>query len=94
MTTTSLIESDRVIATAESGRIPVAASEFLLRKGEVRSWSGDQSGRTIEITRGTVWLTQSGDMTDFVIRKGESFRVTRPGRIVAQSLSDTAKVRL
>jgi hypothetical protein len=66
--------------------------EIALQKDQVHSWSGNRLGMTIEAREGTIWLTQCGDCSDIILSRGESFRVTRPGRVVAQGLSASTRV--
>src|SRR5262245_53460222 len=67
--------------------------EIALRKDELHSWSGNHVGLTIEAHEGTVWVTQADDRgIDVILCRGESFRIDRPGRVVAQGL--TPKTRL
>ena len=35
--------------------------------------------------RGIVWLTQSGDPTDYLLRAGDRFTAQSRGRVVAQA---------
>ena len=45
-----------------------------------------QAGERVRCERGVVWLTQSGDPEDYILRAGDDFTATRRGRIVAQAL--------
>jgi hypothetical protein len=38
---------------------------------------------------GRIWLTQSGDSRDFLLRAGESFNAAQHGRIVLWALAET-----
>lgn len=42
-------------------------------------------GETVTCERGAVWVTQSGDATDYLLRAGESFTSQSRGRVVAQA---------
>ncbi len=58
-----------------------------LRLREV--WSAAlHKGERIHCTRGVVWLTQSGDETDTILRAGESFTARVRGRVVVQGMED------
>jgi len=49
----------------------------LTRGGVMRIENG--RGRRIEVTHGTLWITQDGDIGDVVIQAGEAFRLNRDG---------------
>jgi hypothetical protein len=68
------------------------AEEIALQKDQVHSWSGNRLGMTIEAREGRVWLTQCGDSSDIILSRGESFRVNRPGCVVAQSLASSTRL--
>src|SRR5688572_12846579 len=72
--------------------VAAAANEITLRKGQLHTWTGNHTGLVIEARAGTIWLTQDGDVRDIVLRSGQSFRLTRPGCTIAQSLSPEARV--
>lgn len=61
----------------------------LLPKDAVRRLRGER-GRGIAVFRGTVWVTQDGDLRDIVLDAGESFDFDRPGRVVVQALGDAS----
>ena len=42
-------------------------------------------GETMTCERGIVWLTQSGDPTDYLLRAGDRFTAQSRGRVVAQA---------
>jgi hypothetical protein len=46
-----------------------------------------RAGDTMCVTSGDVWLTQSGDSTDYILRGGETFHASRRGRIVVQAMT-------
>jgi hypothetical protein len=72
--------------------LPATRGEIALRDNQLLSWNGDREGCVIEAREGTVWLTQTGDGTDFILSQGESFHVNRRGRVVVQSLGPAARV--
>jgi len=45
-------------------------------------------GERICCTRGVVWLTQSGDGMDYLLRAGESFTARTRGHVVLQGMED------
>ena len=54
---------------------------------------GDVRGVGISCLRGVLWLTQSGDDRDLVLRPGGALRVRRRGRIVIFA-GDASALRL
>ena len=52
------------------------------------------AGARIAVQAGCVWLTQAGDANDYFVAAGESHVVTRPGRVVIESLTPQAAVRV
>lgn len=66
--------------------------EIALRKDQLCSWKGDRVGMIIEAREGTVWLTQTNDGADVILKRGDYFRVSHPGRVVAQSLAPMARL--
>jgi len=49
---------------------------------------GDLRGEVIQGQRGLLWITQQGDLNDYLIRAGERFWVTRPGVVLVQAVHD------
>jgi hypothetical protein len=66
----------------------------LFRSDVPHSWDGDLRGQSIEVEEGTAWISQEGDFNDIVLQRGESFQVSRAGRIVAESLTFSTRLRL
>ena len=52
------------------------------------------AGARIAVQSGCVWLTQSGDANDYFVSAGESHVVTRPGRVVIESFTPQATLRV
>lgn len=68
---------------------PVAAPRCLpaVALGSRQLWSETlRVGERVRCEGGLVWLTQSGDATDYLLRAGESFTAQRRGRVVVQAL--------
>lgn len=65
-----------------------------ISKAELHSWTGDHRGLVLEVREGAVWVTQSGDTEDVVLKKGDSFRVSTKGTVLAQGLGQRNTVRL
>ena len=49
----------------------------------------DVQGRTLRVTRGTVWLTQENDPADVILRTGDNWVVEREGATVLEAQDDT-----
>lgn len=53
-------------------------------------WSGSlQSGQEIACQAGLVWLTQSDDQTDYIMRPAQNFAAYNRGHIVVQALEES-----
>lgn len=52
------------------------------------------AGACIAVQSGGVWLTQAGDSNDYFVAAGECHVVTRSGRVVIESLTPQASMRL
>ena len=58
---------------------------FALEPGQVVSLD-DACGALIEPAGGRLWITEEGERTDYVVRPGETFVVSRAGRTVVQAV--------
>jgi len=47
---------------------------------------GDGIGSQVRVERGTAWVTQQGDETDFILGVGDTFTVDRDGLVLASPL--------
>lgn len=55
--------------------------------GAHQTWSATlPSGGRVHCECGVIWLTQSGEATDFILRAGQSFVAPRRGHVVAQAM--------
>lgn len=63
--------------------------EILLPEHETMSIDPVPENLRIVCRHGRIWLTQSGDSRDFLLRAGESFSTTRRGQLVLWALSET-----
>ncbi len=52
------------------------------------------AGACIAVQSGCVWLTQAGDANDYFVSAGERHVVTRPGRVVVESFTPQATMRV
>ena len=44
------------------------------------------AGQTVNCVRGSLWITQDGDLKDVVISAGDSYTLERPGRMLVSGL--------
>ncbi len=52
------------------------------------------AGACIAVQAGRIWLTQSGDANDYFVEAGQRHVVTRAGRVVIESFTPQAVLRL
>ena len=64
-------------------------TEITLAKNKMWSLEGDRRGEVISCISGTLWITQEGDLKDFIVEAGRNFWVTKPGTVVVQALDDS-----
>jgi Protein of unknown function (DUF2917) len=57
---------------------------------EIESLAGLQMGDSIICTNGVLWVTQEGDLEDYLLRKGEIFVSNSPGLVLVQAIDDSA----
>lgn len=69
-----------------------SGKERRLRRNERIRFDGDSSRRVISCREGVLWLTQTGNPGDHLIRAGESFSVGHPGVAVISALEDSVYV--
>jgi hypothetical protein len=70
----------------------IEIDKFGLKKDEL--WKSPDKFHVLSIncTQGTVWITQTGDTEDHLLKSGEIFETLEEGLVVMQSLSDCASV--
>ena len=79
----------RTLVQKATGREPEKYMvEVALEPDEVFILKGDQRGGRLAALHGNLWVTQQGDLEDFVLRPGERFTVTRRGKVVVQAMRD------
>ncbi len=66
-----------------------ALTEITLPKHKMWNLEGDRRGDVISCLSGTLWVTQEGDMKDYVVAAGRNFWVTKPGTVIVQALDDS-----
>ena len=62
------------------------AKDIQLQKGEVWRAEGDLRGEVFQCQKGMLWITQQGDLNDYILNPGERFWVTRPGTVLVESV--------
>jgi hypothetical protein len=60
------------------------SSETRLDGTQVATYVGKLKGHRLEVTSGTLWVTQSGDSEDYIVSAGEKLTITHPGMVVIQ----------
>ena len=75
------------LGRAHPTRLCPSSEPIALRTREVRSLTLDK-GQRLCCTRGVVWLTQSGDAADYLLRAGESYTARTRGHVVVQGMND------
>lgn len=64
-----------------------------LHKGEVWRFENDLRGLSVACTDGILWITQEGDLKDYILEAGKRYVIARRGSVVVQALSD-ARLRI
>jgi len=62
--------------------------DILVPENETMSINPVPENLRIVCRSGRIWLTQTGDSRDFLLREGEVFTATRRGQIVLWALAD------
>ncbi|OGO27787.1 MAG: hypothetical protein A2136_06790 [Chloroflexi bacterium RBG_16_54_11] len=64
-------------------------SDITLARFKTWDMQGDRRGDVISCSTGNLWITQAGDLKDYILESGQDFWVTRTGTVVVQALSDS-----
>jgi hypothetical protein len=64
-------------------------TDITLDKYRLWDIEGDRRGDVIRCLYGELWVTQYGDLKDYVLGPGQEFWVTRAGTVVVQALKDS-----
>jgi hypothetical protein len=59
-----------------------------LRKGEIWRFERDLRGLSVVCTEGILWITQEGDLKDYVLEAGQRYVIARRGLVVVEACSD------
>jgi hypothetical protein len=71
-------------------RKSVQIPEHRLCAQMVERLAGINHGDAILVTQGTLWVTQEGDLQDYVLSAGERFIADRHGMVVVEALTDAS----
>ncbi len=63
------------------------ANDYELPEGAVLSLRHAAPGLLVRCLSGMVWVTQEGDSRDYILERGDTFRVERRGAVAVQALS-------
>jgi hypothetical protein len=66
----------------------VSLQQVSLHQADLWCAKGDLRGEQITCTAGRIWVTQEHGLTDYVLKPGEIFWVTRPGTLLVSALKD------
>lgn len=64
-------------------------TDITLARYKLWSIEGDRRGDAIRCLYGLLWITQEGDLKDYILEAGKDFWVTKPGTVVVQALDDS-----
>jgi hypothetical protein len=64
-------------------------TDITLDKFRLWDIEGDRRGDVIRCLSGTLWITQEGDLKDYILEPGQDFWVTRAGTVVVQGLENS-----
>ncbi len=64
-------------------------TDISLPKFKTWSMDGDRRGDVISCSNGRLWITQEGDLKDYVVEAGKNFWVTKAGTVVVQALENS-----
>lgn len=63
-------------------------TEISLAKHKIWNIEGDRRGDVISCLSGVLWITQDGDMQDYILEPGGNYWVTNRGSVIVQALKD------
>ena len=65
--------------------------EMIVRGAQTRSLPGCGLGTRMHVLEGLLWITQEGDVEDYVVGADDTFVCTRVGRVVVESLEGVSR---
>jgi hypothetical protein len=57
-----------------------------LNAGQGWSVKGRRRQQTVLCLTGNIWVTQKGDLKDYLLEEGDAFLITRPGLVLVRAL--------
>jgi hypothetical protein len=69
--------------------LQVPLSDVLMHKGQMWRAEGNLRGEVFNCQKGLLWITQQGDLNDYILKTGGSFWVTRPGTVLVEAVEDS-----
>jgi hypothetical protein len=86
---------DHAFTSAAAWQRRADLPDALVRLGANATLARDLAvGASIAVHSGRVWVTQAGDANDYVVDAGERHVVTQRGRVVIESFTAQATLRL
>ena len=64
-------------------------TDITLDKFRLWDIEGDRRSEMIRCLYGTLWITQEGDMQDYILEPGQDFWVTKSGTLIVQALENS-----
>ena len=64
-------------------------TDITLDKFRLWDIEGDRRSEMIRCLYGTLWITQEGDMQDYILGTGQDFWVTKAGTLIVQALENS-----
>jgi len=64
-----------------------------LHKGDLRRLENDRRGLSVICTEGILWITQEGDVKDYILEADQRYVIARRGSVVIQACGD-ARLRV
>jgi hypothetical protein len=71
-------------------RVRNAKFDFELSHDKLQLITDYKPGTVILCHRGVLWVTQSGDLEDYVLEPGREFTSDQPGDVLIQAIRDAA----
>ena len=75
----------RIQQTFRISNLRPPLSVFDLESGQYRFLEA-KPNQTVYCLKGDLWITQEQDVRDYLLREGDAFIVTRPGKVMVQAL--------
>ncbi len=63
--------------------------DLLLHKGETVALRNIQRGMEIECKQGSLWITRSGENTDYTLEPGEHYVPKQGGKVVIEAIDES-----